>query len=75
VFGSLYLANPHLLQRFVAGAPLNAPERETFYTGGPPRLYRLPCSSASTMGRAFRTCVDRSSKAVVIDQGKTALTG
>ena len=35
VFGSLYLANPDLLQRFVAGAPLNAPERETFYTDGP----------------------------------------
>ena len=35
VFGSLYLANPDLLQRFVAGAPLNAPQRETFYTDGP----------------------------------------
>jgi N-ethylmaleimide reductase len=35
VFGSLYLANPDLLQRFVAGAPLNAPERETFYSDGP----------------------------------------
>ncbi|HEX7909032.1 MAG TPA: alkene reductase [Paraburkholderia sp.] len=35
VFGSLYLANPDLLQRFVAGAPLNTPERETFYSDGP----------------------------------------
>ncbi len=35
VFGSLYLANPDLLQRFVAGAPLNAPERDTFYSDGP----------------------------------------
>ncbi|HUB91917.1 MAG TPA: alkene reductase [Dyella sp.] len=35
VFGSLYLANPDLFQRFVAGAPLNTPQRETFYTDGP----------------------------------------
>ena len=35
VFGSLYLANPDLLQRFAAGAPLNAPDRETFYSDGP----------------------------------------
>src|SRR5579859_3616764 len=35
VFGSLYIANPDLLQRFVAGAPLNAPERDTFYSDGP----------------------------------------
>ncbi|MCR4471574.1 MULTISPECIES: alkene reductase [unclassified Burkholderia] len=35
VFGSLYLANPDLLERFVAGAPLNEPERETFYSDGP----------------------------------------
>jgi N-ethylmaleimide reductase len=35
VFGSLYLANPDLLQRFVVGAPLNAPERDTFYSDGP----------------------------------------
>ncbi|HEX7910915.1 MAG TPA: alkene reductase [Paraburkholderia sp.] len=35
VFGSLYLANPDLLQRFAAGAPLNDPERDTFYSDGP----------------------------------------
>jgi len=35
VFGSLYLANPDLLQRFDAGAPLNAPKRDTFYSDGP----------------------------------------
>ncbi|HEY2048009.1 MAG TPA: alkene reductase [Caulobacteraceae bacterium] len=33
VFGSLYLANPDLLQRFAAGAPLNTPDRDTFYAG------------------------------------------
>lgn len=35
VFGSLYLANPDLPQRFAAGAPLNAPERDTFFSEGP----------------------------------------
>ena len=35
VFGSLYLANPDLLQRFAAGAPLNAPDRDTLYSDGP----------------------------------------
>jgi N-ethylmaleimide reductase len=34
VFGSLYLANPDLLQRFATGAPLNAPDRDTFYSDG-----------------------------------------
>ncbi|MGH8782019.1 alkene reductase [Paraburkholderia sp.] len=35
VFGSAYLANPDLPQRFAAGAPLNAPQRDTFYSDGP----------------------------------------
>lgn len=34
VFGSLYLANPDLLQRFAVDSPLNVPDRETFYSGG-----------------------------------------
>lgn len=34
VFGSLYLANPDLLQRFSSGAALNAPDRDTFYSEG-----------------------------------------
>jgi len=34
VFGSLYLANPDLVQRFQLDAPLNKPERETFYSAG-----------------------------------------
>ena len=33
-FGVLYLANPDLPERFAAGAPLNEPDRATFYTGG-----------------------------------------
>jgi N-ethylmaleimide reductase len=33
-FGVLYLANPDLPERFRAGAPLNPPDRATFYGGG-----------------------------------------
>jgi N-ethylmaleimide reductase len=33
-FGVLYLANPDLVERFRAGAPLNRPDRSTFYGGG-----------------------------------------
>jgi N-ethylmaleimide reductase len=33
-FGVLYLANPDLAERFRAGAPLNPPDRSTFYGGG-----------------------------------------
>jgi len=33
-FGVLYLANPDLAERFRLGAPLNRPDRATFYGGG-----------------------------------------
>ncbi|MDE2260965.1 MAG: alkene reductase [Gammaproteobacteria bacterium] len=33
-FGKLFIANPDLPARFLAGAPLNAPNTETFYRGG-----------------------------------------
>jgi 2,4-dienoyl-CoA reductase-like NADH-dependent reductase (Old Yellow Enzyme family) len=33
-FGKLFIANPDLPERFRAGAPLNAPDPETFYGGG-----------------------------------------
>ena len=32
-FGSLFLANPDLPERFAEGAPLNTPDRSTFYGG------------------------------------------
>lgn len=32
-FGTLFLANPDLVQRFRQGAPLNTPDPETFYQG------------------------------------------
>lgn len=34
-FGSLYIANPDLVERFRTGAPLNTPQVESFYKGGP----------------------------------------
>ena len=34
VFGTLFLANPDLPERFKQDAPLNAPDKETFYQGG-----------------------------------------
>ena len=33
-FGVLFLANPDLVERFRRGAPLNTPDRATFYGGG-----------------------------------------
>ncbi len=33
-FGRLYIANPDLVERLRAGAPLNVPDRETFFGGG-----------------------------------------
>lgn len=34
-FGRAWLANPDLIERMQAGAPLNAPDPSTFYTPGP----------------------------------------
>ena len=33
-FGKLYIANPDLVERLAADAPLNAPDQATFYGGG-----------------------------------------
>jgi 2,4-dienoyl-CoA reductase-like NADH-dependent reductase (Old Yellow Enzyme family) len=33
-FGKLFIANPDLPRRFALGAPLNEPDRKTFYGGG-----------------------------------------
>jgi N-ethylmaleimide reductase len=35
VYGVKYLANPDLRERFESGAPLNPPDKDTFYTQGP----------------------------------------
>ncbi|WNG23999.1 alkene reductase [Cystobacter fuscus] len=34
VFGALFLANPDLPERFRTNAPLNAPDKQTFYSAG-----------------------------------------
>ena len=33
-FGKLFIANPDLVERFKRGAPLNQPDKATFYGGG-----------------------------------------
>jgi N-ethylmaleimide reductase len=33
-FGRLFIANPDLVERFRLNAPLNQPDRATFYGGG-----------------------------------------
>ncbi len=33
-FGKLFIANPDLVERFRLGAPLNSPDKATFYGGG-----------------------------------------
>ena len=33
-FGKLYIANPDLVERLQSGAPLNTPDKATFYGGG-----------------------------------------
>lgn len=45
VFGVLFLANPDLPERFRAGAALNAPDRDTFYTTGPKGYIDYPSHS------------------------------
>jgi N-ethylmaleimide reductase len=65
-FGRLYIANPDLVGRLYAGAPLNVPDRDTFFGGGAPgytdypvmthppgtRIYQIP-GSLSTAAKAL----------------------
>jgi N-ethylmaleimide reductase len=46
VFGSLYLANPDLVQRFRADATFNTPDRDTFYAPGPHGYIDYPMQEA-----------------------------
>jgi N-ethylmaleimide reductase len=41
-FGTQFLANPDLPQRFLQGAPLNAPDSKKFYSAGPEGYTGLP---------------------------------
>ncbi|HEV7785322.1 MAG TPA: alkene reductase [Thermoanaerobaculia bacterium] len=45
-FGQLFLANPDLPERFAEGAPLNAPDYSTFYTGGEKGYIDYPVRAA-----------------------------
>jgi N-ethylmaleimide reductase len=46
-FGQLFLANPDLPERFRRGAPLNAPNPQTFYGGGPEGYIDYPAIDAA----------------------------
>lgn len=52
-FGRLFIANPDLVQRLKANAPLNTPNPQTFYTPGPAGYIDYPFMSgaAQTQGR------------------------
>ena len=45
-YGSLYIANPDLVARFKADAPLNNPDSSTFYGAGPKGYTDYPPISA-----------------------------
>ena len=45
-FGAPYLANPDLPARFLAGAPLNAPDHTTFYSEGAKGYVDYPALAA-----------------------------
>lgn len=47
-FGRLYIANPDLVRRFRERAPLNEPNRRTFYGGGEAGYIDYPALADST---------------------------
>ncbi|SMH53338.1 alkene reductase [Mesorhizobium australicum] len=48
-FGRLYIANPDLVARFKARAPLNEPQRATFYGGGAAGYTDYPAADLSAV--------------------------
>lgn len=48
VFGGAFLANPDLPERFRQGAPLNAPDKNTFYTPGVQGYIDYPTLNAAS---------------------------
>ncbi len=50
VFGSTFIANPDLPERFRQGAPLNAPDRGSFYSEGPQGYTDYPFLSGAQPG-------------------------
>lgn len=51
VFGAAFVANPDLPARFRNGAPLNEPDRATFYGGGAQGYVDYPALEDSTVAR------------------------
>jgi N-ethylmaleimide reductase len=49
-FGKAYIANPDLVRRLREGAPLNAPDRDTFYGGGAAGYTDYPSLDDATVG-------------------------
>ncbi|GAB6197089.1 hypothetical protein PAGU2595_024080 [Lysobacter xanthus] len=47
-FGSAFIANPDLVRRLREGAPLNTPDRATFYGGGAEGYVDYPTLDAAT---------------------------
>jgi N-ethylmaleimide reductase len=45
-FGRAFIANPDLVTRLKTGAPLNAPNPQTFYTPGPVGYIDYPALQA-----------------------------
>jgi N-ethylmaleimide reductase len=45
-FGTAFLANPDLVERFQKGAKLNVPDMATFYTAGPEGYTDYPFMSS-----------------------------
>jgi N-ethylmaleimide reductase len=54
-FGRKFIANPDLPERFRRGAPLNQPDRSTFYGGGEKGYTDYP-SLQETVARAAECC-------------------
>ena len=48
VFGSVFIANPDLLERFRRGAPLSKANRSTFYSSGPEGYIDYPALDGQT---------------------------
>jgi N-ethylmaleimide reductase len=67
VFGGLYLANPDLLQRFLTGAPLNTPDRDTLYSEGAKGYTDYP-TLGDIQNRALRIHAYGGADAVSLDE-------
>jgi len=68
VFGSLYLANPDLLQRFEQNAPLNAAKRESFFSDGPQGYIDYPFLPPQDVNHALRIHAYGGAKHAQIEQ-------